>query len=69
MKKSEKTESECEEISLKFLTTNAVAGKWGLSKWTIYRLVKQGRLKPVTGLSKGWLFTGNEINSIELTRI
>jgi excisionase family DNA binding protein len=47
----------------KLLTTKEAAEAWGISRWSIYDLVKQGKIRPIVGF-KSWRFTGRELQEV-----
>lgn len=47
----------------KLLTTKEAAESWGISRWTVYDLVKQGKLRPIVGM-KSWRFVGDELEGV-----
>lgn len=42
------------------LTTKQAASEWNISKKAIYRMVKEGKLRPIIGF-KSWMFQSNDI--------
>jgi excisionase family DNA binding protein len=47
-----------------FLTTDEAAALWGISRWTIFDLVRKGKLRPITNLGKGWKWQVSDINPV-----
>lgn len=47
----------------RLLKTSEAAEAWNVSKWAIYRWVKEGRLKPFKGF-KEWRFLESDINRV-----
>ena len=41
--------------------TNQAAELWGISRWTIYELVKTGRLKPIIGIGSKWRWKEDDL--------
>lgn len=46
-----------------------VAPLWGLSIWEVRNLVKQGKVRPIIGVGKGWKFDGTELDIEKLERL
>ena len=67
--RANKQEPEQEIKIPRFYKTREVAKLWGLTHWSVRNLVLTGKVKPIVGLSKGWLFLGNEINPDDLERL
>lgn len=42
-------------------TTKQAAALWGISRWTIYDLVKAGRLKPIIGIDSKWRWKADDL--------
>lgn len=61
--------AEQQKEPLKLYSTNEAAKLWGITKWTIFDLVKKGTIKPVVGMGKGWKFTGFELREENLARL
>ena len=53
----------------KFLSTRQFAAKCGLTRNKIFGLVQEGRIRPVVGLGKGFLWTGDELEGLVLERL
>lgn len=52
------------------VTTKQLAQKWNISKWTIYRLVKEGKISPIIGLrTKGWMFKSSDLDYLANIRL
>jgi excisionase family DNA binding protein len=51
-------------VSKKFITTEEAAVLWGISKWTIFDLVKKGKLRPIISLGKGFKWRVNDIDAV-----
>jgi excisionase family DNA binding protein len=52
------------------LTTQQLAEAWNISRWTIYTLVKDGRLRPIVGLrTKGWRFKMTDLEVLADERL
>lgn len=62
MKTYGKQQKETVTLTGKLLTTKEAAEKWGVSKWTIYDWVKDGKIRPIVGM-KSWRFLETDINS------
>lgn len=41
----------------------------GVSRWKIYELIKEGKIKPVVNMGKGFKFTGDELKPEMLERL
>lgn len=52
----------------KLLKTTQAAAYLGVSRWTIYDLVRDGRLRPIVGL-KSWRFTVEDLDSVKWERL
>lgn len=46
--------------------TKEVASLWNISVNKIYDLVDLGKLRPITNMGKGWMWTGNEFGDDRL---
>ena len=42
---------------------------WGISKWRVYDLVKEGKIRPIVNMGKGWKFDGTEFSEHLLERL
>jgi excisionase family DNA binding protein len=52
------------------LTTQELAEAWNISKWTIYSLVKDGKISPIIGLkTKGWRFKLSDLEDLAEQRL
>lgn len=51
------------EETMKLLTTQEAAREWNIPKKAIYRLVREGKLRPFTGF-KSWRFTIRDIDGV-----
>lgn len=51
------------------LSTQQAAAAWGISRWRIYDLVKEGQIRPVIGMGKGWKFLLTDLSGMELPRL
>ncbi len=49
--------------------TKQVAALWGISRWTIFAMVKNGQLRPIVGIGKGWKWAGDELARVEFERL
>jgi len=54
------------ESTNRLLTTNQAAAHWGISRWTIYDLVRDGRLKPIIGLNSKWRWRANDLEDANI---
>ena len=52
-----------EKESTKFLTTQEAAVEWNIPKKSIYRLVREGKLRPFIGF-KSWRFRIHDIEDV-----
>ena len=52
----------------KILKINQAAEYLGISKWTIYKLVKEGRIRPIIEM-KSFCFTFKDLDSIKWRRL
>lgn len=50
-------------------STRAVAKMWGIPRTAIHRLVKEGRIRPLIGITKGYSWTGEEFAAMEFERL
>lgn len=54
----------------RLLTTKQATEEWGITKWTIYRLVEEGKLKPVLGLSRrDFYFLASDFDALVSRRL
>lgn len=51
------------EETRKLLTTEEAASEWSIPKKAIYRLVREGKLRPIIGL-KSWRFKIWDIDGV-----
>lgn len=51
------------------LSTQQAAAAWGVSRWRIYDLVREGKIRPIIGMGKGWKFLFSDFESVEFTRL
>jgi predicted site-specific integrase-resolvase len=51
------------------LSTQQAADAWGISRWSLYDLVKAGKIRPIVGMGKGWKFFISDINPIDMERL
>lgn len=42
---------------------------WGISRWRVYELVKEGKIRPIVNMGKGWKFDGSEFSEELLERL
>jgi len=42
---------------------------WGISRWKIYELIKEGQIRPIVGMGKGFKFDGHEISKVRMERL
>lgn len=42
---------------------------WGISRWRVYDLVKEGKIRPIVNMGKGWKFDGTEFSDDLLERL
>jgi excisionase family DNA binding protein len=42
---------------------------WGISRWRVYDLVKEGKIRPIVNMGKGWKFDGTEFSEHLLERL
>jgi predicted DNA-binding transcriptional regulator AlpA len=52
-----------------FLSTREISKRWGLSRNAIFRLVQEGKIRPIVGVGKGFLWTGDELEGLVLARL
>jgi excisionase family DNA binding protein len=52
-----------EENTKRLLTTEEAARDWGISKKAIYRMVREGKIRPFVGL-KSWRFDPADFNGV-----
>jgi hypothetical protein len=52
-----------------FFSTREISKKWGLSRNAIFRLVREGKIRPIIGIGRGFLWTGEEIDGLVLERL
>lgn len=57
------------EHAPRLLTTQQAADAWGISRWRLYDLVREGQIRPVIGMGKGWKFLLSDFTSLELSRL
>jgi excisionase family DNA binding protein len=58
------------ESEPKTLTTQQLAEAWNISRWTIYALVRDGKIKPIVGLrTKGWRFRITDLEQLADERL
>lgn len=69
MKTKETQAATMENKVVRLYTLKEVAALWGLSTWTIRGLIKEGRIKPIVGLGKGFYFDGMELGQVRLERL
>ena len=48
----------------KLLTMKQFCEMNGVSRWTVYRLINEGKIRPVIGMGKGFRFTGGELGEV-----
>ena len=53
----------------RLLNTNNAAKAWGISRWTLYKLVKAGKISPIFGFGKGWKFQLSDWDEIDFPRL
>jgi hypothetical protein len=51
------------------LSTQQAASAWGISRWRLYDLVREGRIRPIIGMGKGWKFLHSDMIEIDLPRL
>lgn len=51
------------------LSTKQAADAWGISRWRLYDLVKEGKIRPIVGMGKGWKFLLSDLMTLELPRL
>ena len=49
--------------------TRQFAALCGISRWTIFAMVKDGKLKPIVGIGKGWKWAGDELATVDFERL
>jgi hypothetical protein len=52
-----------------FLSTKQFAAKCGLSRNRIFILAREGRIRPIVGMGKGYKWTGEELEGLMLERL
>lgn len=67
--KTKADKQETVQTPIKLYNTKQVAELWGLSYWKVRDLVLDGKIKPIVGLSKGWLFDSFELKQEHLERL
>lgn len=55
--------------SARLLSTRQAAEAWGITRWMIYDLVREGKIRPVIGMGKGWKFLASDLSARELPRL
>lgn len=43
--------------------------EWGISRWKVYDLIKDGQITPIVNMGKGFKFTGYELKPEMLERL
>lgn len=51
------------------LNTEEAAKLWGISRWRIYTLVREGKIRPIIGMGKGWKFLPDDLKATILERL
>lgn len=49
--------------------TREVAAMWGVSYLAVKEMVRNGDIRPIVGMGKGWKFDGTEFNAVTLRRL
>ncbi len=49
---------------LRLYKSREMAAKWGISYHALRELVISGKVRPIIGIGKSWLFDGTEINGV-----
>ena len=57
------------EKVIKLYGMKEVCALWGISKWRVYDLVKEGKIRPIVNMGKGWKFDGTEFSEHLLERL
>jgi predicted site-specific integrase-resolvase len=57
------------QSSILLLSTQQAANAWGISRWRLYDLVKEGKIRPIIGMGKGWKFLLSDLVIPELQRL
>lgn len=52
-----------------FLSTQQAADAWGITRWRLYDLVREGKIRPIIGMGKGWKFLESDLKDLELQRL
>lgn len=58
-----------EPVAARLLSTKQAATVWGISRWRLYDLVKEGKIRPIVGMGKGWKFLLADFIPINLPRL
>jgi hypothetical protein len=58
-----------ESKAIRLYGTNEVCSLWGISRWRLYELVKNGDVRPIINMGKGWKFDGSELREKLLERL
>ena len=49
--------------------TKEAAAMWGLSYWTLRRMVLKGMIRPIRGVGKGWYFKASQLDDVEFEHL
>lgn len=64
-----KQETKQQDGPQRLYSMNQVATLWGISRWTIYAMIKKGKVKPIVGIGKGYKWKGDELANVEFERL
>lgn len=53
----------------KLYSIKEAAKLWNLSVWEVRGLIKNGKLRPIIGVGKGFKFDGSELKTNQLERL
>jgi hypothetical protein len=51
------------------LTTKRASAAWGITRWRLYDLVREGKIRPIVGMGKGWKFLISDFENLDLPRL
>ena len=57
------------QATVRLLSTQQAASAWGISRWRLYDLVKEGKIRPIVGMGKGWKFLMSDLQTLEFPRL
>jgi predicted DNA-binding transcriptional regulator AlpA len=63
------TKEQHPQTTVRLLSTQQAASSWGISRWRLYDLVREGKIRPIVGMGKGWKFLMGDLQTLELTRL